>query len=182
MDLGAMVCLPRHPRCDACPLQAHCAAYRLGVQAARPVRRPKPSIPTRHWGAVLLWRGAEVAIARRDGTGLLGGLWEFPGVELTASTTDAERLAALQRSLSEDWGVDAHSVECLSTLRHAYSHFRVVLHAYRAAAIADPQPHSPLLWVAPSVLSEYPMGKLARAIACMVVQERQDLRSSSPQP
>src|SRR5512137_1830169 len=30
MDLGATICTPRAPRCDACPVQTLCEAYRLG--------------------------------------------------------------------------------------------------------------------------------------------------------
>lgn len=41
MDLGAMVCLPRQPRCEACPLQAHCVARAKGTPEQYPVRTRK---------------------------------------------------------------------------------------------------------------------------------------------
>ncbi|HNK05571.1 MAG TPA: A/G-specific adenine glycosylase, partial [Giesbergeria sp.] len=41
MDLGAMVCLPRQPRCEACPLQVHCVARAEGTPEQYPVRTRK---------------------------------------------------------------------------------------------------------------------------------------------
>jgi A/G-specific adenine glycosylase len=44
MDIGATVCRPRSPRCEACPLEAWCRfaiARDAAGAAARPVARPK---------------------------------------------------------------------------------------------------------------------------------------------
>ena len=45
MDLGATVCRPRDPRCEACPVRRHCRYARdraLGAGASAPARRPAP--------------------------------------------------------------------------------------------------------------------------------------------
>jgi A/G-specific adenine glycosylase len=48
MDLGAIVCRAREPRCDACPVQAWCAWD--GDTAVMPTRRIEPAFPaTRRW-------------------------------------------------------------------------------------------------------------------------------------
>jgi A/G-specific adenine glycosylase len=41
MELGALVCTARAPRCQACPLAASCAWHRRGRPASRVVRRPQ---------------------------------------------------------------------------------------------------------------------------------------------
>ena len=41
MDLGAEVCIPRHPRCEACPLTAFCQAWKEGKTEILPVKKPK---------------------------------------------------------------------------------------------------------------------------------------------
>ena len=40
MELGALVCLPRNPKCSACPLSGACRARRLGLTEELPVRAP----------------------------------------------------------------------------------------------------------------------------------------------
>jgi len=43
MECGALVCLPRRPRCEECPLRAGCLAHRRGITADRPRKgRPQP--------------------------------------------------------------------------------------------------------------------------------------------
>ena len=45
MELGAEVCRPKNPRCEACPVWKYCAAISKGTQGALPVRRPKKRTP-----------------------------------------------------------------------------------------------------------------------------------------
>src|SRR5437588_439976 len=45
MELGALVCKPRNPSCEACPLRADCIAFRDGRVDELP--RPKPKAATR---------------------------------------------------------------------------------------------------------------------------------------
>jgi A/G-specific adenine glycosylase len=39
MDLGAMVCLPKNPRCLICPVMKECKARQHGTQTIRPVKK-----------------------------------------------------------------------------------------------------------------------------------------------
>jgi A/G-specific adenine glycosylase len=55
MDLGATVCRPRQPRCDACPWQRSCAAHAAGTAEQLPRRATRPARPLR--------RGLNVASA-----------------------------------------------------------------------------------------------------------------------
>ena len=41
MDLGSEVCVPKHPKCEKCPLHGECAALRLGLENVLPIRTPK---------------------------------------------------------------------------------------------------------------------------------------------
>ena len=41
MELGALVCRARHPRCETCPVQAFCHARQRGTIAERPLARPR---------------------------------------------------------------------------------------------------------------------------------------------
>ena len=47
MELGALVCVPRSPRCEECPLGSECLALERGTVAERPASKPKKPVPER---------------------------------------------------------------------------------------------------------------------------------------
>jgi A/G-specific adenine glycosylase len=165
MDLGATLCTPRRPDCLACPLAELCQARLLGVQEQRPVLAPRPPVPHYLVTAAVIERAGRVLLARRPPDGLLGGLWEFPG----GKVQPGESLpAALEREIREELATAITVGAQLGVYRHAYTHFRVTLHAFHCTlAGAEPQAleHSALAWAAPADLAAYPMGKIDRQIA-----------------
>lgn len=95
MELGALVCTPRAPRCAECPVARHCGALRNGTQHERPAaRRPSRPIPSLLVGTALITDPlGHVVLVRRSENGLLGGLWSFPGEMVRAN----ERASAAAR-------------------------------------------------------------------------------------
>jgi A/G-specific adenine glycosylase len=165
MDLGATICTPRAPDCPACPLVGQCKAYALGVQEQRPVLPPLRQVPHFTVTAAVIERPPLVLIARRPQQGLLAGMWEFPGGKLQ----DGEDLqACLRREIREELGVKIAVGESVGIYRHAYTHFRVTLHAFRCIINSgEPRPLQvdEVRWVRPDALADYPMGKIDRQIA-----------------
>ncbi len=166
MDLGAALCTPKAPDCQHCPLKELCQARVLGVQEQRPVAASKPDVPHYTVTAAVIWREGRLLLAQRPPEGLLGGMWEFAGGKLQPG----EDLATcLQREIREELGAEIDVHDALGVYRHAYTHFRVTLHAFACSLRdgAEPRPlqvHD-LRWVAPTELDSYPMGKLDRQIA-----------------
>lgn len=165
MDLGALVCTPARPDCAACPVQAFCLAHRRGTQAQRPVRPAARPLPERRRVSAVIWRRGRVLIGRRPPDKLLGGLWEFPGGKVDGG----EALeAALRRELREELGLEVDLEGEVGVFRHAYTHYRLVAHVFRAR-LRDGRPrphaHTALRWARPEELGDYPMGKVDRAIA-----------------
>ncbi len=140
MELGATICLPRAPRCPACPLGVSCRARSLGVQEERPVAKRRGELPRREWVAALVEDEGKILAVRRRPQGLLGGLWELPGGEVLP---DEEHPQALARILRVHLGLEAAVGEQLATVRHAYSHFQVKVHLYRCAVRGTPTPSGP---------------------------------------
>ena len=78
MELGALVCTKRKPRCDACPWADACVAFEQGLTAQLP--RPKPRVaqaPVALLAYVLETDGGEVLLEQATGN-LFRGLWSPP--------------------------------------------------------------------------------------------------------
>lgn len=73
MELGAMVCLPREPKCSICPVFAMCAT-RGELAKARPAVRRRREI---HY-ALNLREGQVFMVQRPEDSSLMPGMWELP--------------------------------------------------------------------------------------------------------
>lgn len=155
MDLGARICIPRRPRCVACPVSRWCDAYQQGIQDQLPIRTAKKAIP--HYDIVVaaIRRKGRYLIGKRPISGLLGGLWEFPGGKIESGETQEQ---ALLREVREETRLDVHVAERIATVDHTYSHFAVTLHVYACEVIAGRAKahfHTELKWVLRSQLDGY---------------------------
>ena len=165
MELGALVCTPRAPRCGTCPLSPHCAARSEGDPENFPRRPPRKAVPHHQVavGIVADQRG-RVLIQRRPYKGLLGGLWEFPGGKVEPGETVEQ---ALRRELREEQGLHVEQVRALEPVDHAYTHFKVTLHAHTCLLKSmDPRAGEgqPRRWVVPAELPTLPMPRGNRKI------------------
>jgi len=158
MELGATVCTPRSPRCEVCPIAAHCRARESGDPEAIPVKRPRPKPKRLEAAAAFLVRRGKALAVRRPPEGLLGGLWELPGGELHARESPEKGLV---RSMHERVGLTLTGTEKLGTIRHVFTHRVLHLHVYRARGakgrvrLAGFDAHR---WLPPALLAELPQG------------------------
>lgn len=157
MDLGATICTSQAPRCSVCPLRDVCRGYASGAPEAYPtsVRRA----PTPHYTvtAGVIWRDADhVLIAQRPLEGLLGGLWEFPGGTQEPGETLPE---CLKRELYEELRIEVDVGPELIVVRHAFTHFRVTLHAFECQYTSRTEPQAidaqDWRWVTLNELGDY---------------------------
>ncbi len=79
MDLGAMVCTVRAPKCAFCPVANACQAHQLKLTESLPVKRPKKARPTR-FASWLVARNLsdQILLVRRPELGIWGGLYCLP--------------------------------------------------------------------------------------------------------
>ena len=128
MDLGATVCLPNgEPLCGSCPARAFCEAYRRGMTESLPVRAEKKQRRAEERTVFLLLRGGAAAVRRRPDTGLLAGLYEFPGAAGNLDEAGARiALAGL--------GVTVKSLTPCGTARHVFTHVEWQMKGYLAEA------------------------------------------------
>jgi A/G-specific adenine glycosylase len=127
MELGALVCIPREPDCDACPLRASCAAVAEGDPEAFPTRRA--SRPTVDVDVAVAWirRAGRVLIARPPDAGPLCGTWDLPAYELPAGSAAEPVIVA---GLKRDRGIGVTVGAPLTRLSHGITHRRLRLRVY----------------------------------------------------
>jgi A/G-specific adenine glycosylase len=119
MELGAMVCTPRSPKCGDCPVRELCSAYAAGAVEELPVKS-KAKKPRHEELAAYIIEGTgehegEVLLRRRPKDGLLARMWELPNEHLSF---DAQR----QLGLDERFFMEAE---------HVFSHIRWQMKVYR---------------------------------------------------
>jgi len=86
MELGALICTPRSPRCKSCPLSRLCKAKRLGIQSSIPAPKQATTRSLIHHAAVIV-RDARgrILVEKRPSNRhtMWAGLWQPPAVERT---------------------------------------------------------------------------------------------------
>jgi A/G-specific adenine glycosylase len=168
MDLGSLICLPGEPQCDQCPIKEFCKSYLRGTQKQRPIKETKPDIPHYIVTAAVIRDGDKVLITRRPAKGLLGGMWEFPGGKVEPGESLEQALA---REIKEELGVKIKVGSEIGQFKHAYTHFRITLHAFHCTHMADrfqALQVDEFKWCSRGDLKNYPMGKVDRLISRVI--------------
>src|SRR4029079_11481000 len=132
MDLGAAICTPKKPACDACPVNAYCEAFRRGIQELLPRKADKPGRPLRR-GSAFVARDASgaVLLVKRPENGLLGGMLQpplGPWTENFPSKPEAMKQAPFKAECKKRIGV----------VRHGFTHFELEIEVYVAEVDARP--------------------------------------------
>lgn len=81
MELGALVCLPRNPACENCPLNGSCMAFETGNPHEYPVKEKKTKVRERPIQYLVLTDGEQVLIKKRKKKDIWQGLYDFPSLE-----------------------------------------------------------------------------------------------------
>lgn len=131
MELGAVVCTPRSPRCGECPARRRCRAFKMGAVERFPARTERRARERVRRAVALIARGGRVLMTRRRGA-LLNGLWEPPGVELSSGANAREALAAELRRL----GVRSKLEPTGRTIRHTITHRSIEAEVWRGTLAA----------------------------------------------
>jgi A/G-specific adenine glycosylase len=136
MELGSVVCTPRAPSCRRCPVADVCLALERGTVDHRPAPTRKKAVPEVEEAVVVAARvpGPELLVRKRPASGLLAGMWEFPGERVE----EGEEAAAAVRRLvggpgigrggdaGEAQPVPGSSFVSLPPVPHAFSHLKVL--------------------------------------------------------
>lgn len=131
MGLGAMICLPKKPKCDMCPVRAVCVAYRDGTQSEIPRKPEKLKRKTETRAIALVLDNEGRVYVRKRLSGMLTGLWEFPGF------TDARTVSDVQACL-EEMGFEVKPVCEIGKAKHIFTHLEWHMTGYVFRCVCAP--------------------------------------------
>ncbi len=174
MELGATLCTPRAPRCDACPVARWCRAYQLGIAGKLPLaRRKRVPVQIRIAAAVLLDRRGRTLVMKDsagDAGALFSRMWQFPAVKVSRRAEEelAQHLRALfGRALPSEEGND---LVPLAAARHSVTFRAITLSPFllRVARLPELQgARTPLL----TELDRLPVSNATRKIAAAATSQ-----------
>lgn len=117
MDLGALICTIKQPKCQNCPLQKTCLAHLHQTWAKIPAKKPKIEKPTKHGYFLILQFKNNIYLEKRKANGIWGGLYCF-----------------LQFNDQDDLNnfLNEHSLAgqpiSLESFQHTFTHYHLIIH------------------------------------------------------
>jgi A/G-specific adenine glycosylase len=121
MELGATVCTPRRPKCEACPVAGWCVALSRGTQEERPRPPARKDVPSATLISVVAADAhGRVLLVRRPEEGMLAGMWSFPERRTTGGDPIGQA-EDIGRRLGVQGVSGAQGVE-LEPVRHQFTH------------------------------------------------------------
>lgn len=153
MELGALICIPRSPRCEACPIQSHCQAFAKGEEGNLPVRITKSRQRQKQYITVCLYdESGKVAIEQRPESGLLANMWQFPMFE-----KEVLKERPLVELFAEKYGIEITIEEKLGDVKHVFSHLTWDLTIHQARTERVIEQKESLKFVTTEQLADYPI-------------------------
>lgn len=129
MDMGATCCTSKHPDCKSCPLQIDCQAHHYNEQHAYPTKKPKKPNPIKEEQFLILQNDeGMIYLEKRPPTGLWGGLWCFPSIELHACPLSF---------IHSQYGFHGENPEHVISFKHQFSHFQLNINALKIKTHMD---------------------------------------------
>lgn len=117
MDLGATICLRSEPKCSFCPVMKQCEAFKSDTVALYPTKKPKKKLPVRQIRMLIIKdRHGAVLLEKRPPTGIWGGLWSLPEINVE---DDAER------ACKEKFALKTKAPRLGDAFRHTFSHYHL---------------------------------------------------------
>ncbi|MDX1445926.1 A/G-specific adenine glycosylase [Lishizhenia sp.] len=128
MEMGAMVCTPKNPNCEQCPLQTGCIALQEGTQLELPVKSKKIKVQDRFLHYIVVDEQAYY-LQQRDDKGIWRNMFEFPLIETKKAEETIEELA-------EEKGFEIKGRVMYET-KHVLSHQKLHVKFWKASAKED---------------------------------------------
>lgn len=128
MELGALICTPKDPKCKACPVRNLCVAYHRNWQNSLPNFTKRTTSTARHFVAFVVERHGTFLVRQRPAGVVNGHLWEFPNLEIGAKPSEPRSIPSAARALH----LIPVDTKPFCVIKHSITRYRITLEACRA--------------------------------------------------
>ncbi len=176
MELGALVCSPKDPKCLLCPLKKRCVAKIKDKISEYPTPREKLPTEKVFLAAALIEKNGSFLLAQRGSQKHLQSMWEFPQVAGEEKSLSGKQLI---QKLQKKYGMDIELKGQLPVVRHAIMNRRIVmtpfLCRYQKGSPKMGKGHVAFKWIAPDQLKEFPTSSINHKVIQHLNRKHQDL-------
>jgi A/G-specific adenine glycosylase len=158
MEFGALMCVPKNPKCEECIFKEQCFAYTSDMVRSLPERAKKPEIRNRYFSYLVIRDEQKegIALKKRSGNDIWKNLYEFPLIE-TDHELDTEMLTK-HPDFTKLCGQGASVTESSETYKHKLSHRTILARFY--CVNASISRHKNWKQVSVKDLQDYPVSRL----------------------
>ncbi|GAU78091.1 A/G-specific adenine glycosylase [Fusibacter sp. 3D3] len=162
MELGAIICTPKTPKCETCPIASECLAKESNSQLDYPIKTQKIEKRHENVSVLLFVNQGKVMIEKRNDALLLKGLWGFPtyGVQMTSKTEKSEVISedTLMDWIHKNYDFEGQIMTKIPVRKHVFTH--LVWHMTMIIVkIESPKSmdYPEVKWVVPTHLEAFPL-------------------------
>lgn len=166
MELGALVCTPRQPKCESCPVMSLCQAYLKNQQDKIPHIGKTVKYEGREEAAVVIERRRRILLRHCDVGERWAGLWDFPRCQIE-SMQPAQQKRELSEKILQTTGLEIELGPLLTKIKHSVTRYRINLTCYRASCRPGARlstRSARLRWIPLRELNSYPLSTTGRKI------------------
>jgi A/G-specific adenine glycosylase len=168
MELGSLICKPREPQCDACPLRPLCPTQAQGLQEQIPQPKRKTNYEEVTEIAVVIRREQRVLVRQCAENERWAGLWDFVRFPLSTEKQKEKNDDIDHRIAQQAATIAQQQIELgdrFTTIKHGVTRFRITLHCYDATWVKGKELPAGMQWIALRDVEHLPLSVTGRKIA-----------------
>lgn len=137
MELGALICTPKQPKCDVCPVRVFCKAHENKTMLAFPVKLKKQEKLPMKIAMVVATHKAQQFLVKRPNEGLMANLWALPTFDLSG-VTYTDEVEYLTQCMEAEYGFKVTMAHFEKGKKHVFTHLVWEVTLYFANLIESP--------------------------------------------
>jgi len=153
MELGALICIPKKPKCDICPIKEDCIAFKEDLQKELPIKLKKIKKKSKNIYVLMIKHEKDVLLIKRPNKGLLAGLWGFPINEISKNSDPEKDLKVF---LKENYHLELTQLKFIQKKKHVFTHLTWHMQHYELK-VSNKKPIKNGLWLKDHALKDYAM-------------------------
>jgi adenine-specific DNA glycosylase len=124
MELGALVCAPRNPQCQICPVKSLCVAFKEDRTTELPNLGKRDAATARRFVAFAIENNGKFLVRQRPDGVVNAHLWEFPNIEVNGDKPEAREI------FKATFGIKPGNLKPLQTVKHSITRYRITLETF----------------------------------------------------